>query len=168
LTGVANRRAFDEYIEIEWKRMLREGTPLSLIVCDIDFFKKYNDRYGHEQGDFCLRDVARIIRQVIQRPGDLVARYGGEEFVVVLPNTPADGAILVAEKICAGVAEACIPHGASDIAPCVTLSLGVSATEQPKASSQSPEALFCEADEALYEAKKQGRNRAILFKKAHE
>jgi diguanylate cyclase (GGDEF)-like protein len=162
LTGIANRRAFDEYVEIEWRRMLRNNTPLSLIVCDIDFFKKYNDRYGHKSGDICLHAVAQTIRKVALRPGDFVARYGGEEFVVVLPNTSADGAFHIAENIRAAVAQSAIPHEDSEAAPYVTLSLGVTQVMPSEAKDLPLATLFRTADAALYEAKQQGRNRAVL------
>jgi diguanylate cyclase (GGDEF)-like protein len=162
LTGIANRRAYDEYLENEWKRMLRDGTPLSLIICDIDFFKKYNDRYGHEGGDICLRTVAQIIHQVALRPGDFVARYGGEEFAVVLPQTSAHGAMSVAEKIRRAVMQHGLPHEDSAAALCVTISLGVAHIQPPLGAGASLAALFQATDAALYEAKLQGRNRAVL------
>lgn len=167
LTGIANRRAYDEYIELEWKRMLRNKTPLSLIVCDIDFFKEYNDLYGHKDGDFCLHSVAQIIRSLASRPGDFAARYGGEEFVVLLPDTPMEGAFHIAEEIRKAVEEYAIPHARSIAAPHVTLSLGVShvATEQAKVIS--PAALFIAADDALYAAKRQGRNRTVKQRIRH-
>ncbi|MDX9746503.1 MAG: diguanylate cyclase [Syntrophales bacterium] len=162
LTGIANRRAYDEHLEIEWKRMLRNGNPLSLIVCDIDFFKKYNDRYGHKEGDICLQTIARVIKQTALRPGDFVARYGGEEFAVILPGTRTKGALHVAEKIRTAIAEYAIPHEDSGIASTVTLSLGVAQIEAFQAVGMSSMALFRAADTALYEAKRQGRNRVVL------
>lgn len=164
LTGIANRRAYDEYVELEWKKMLRNNAPLALIVCDIDFFKKYNDRYGHKEGDVCLHTIAQIIRQTVTRPGDFVARYGGEEFAVVLSATKADGAFYVAEKIRMSVAQYGLPHADSTAAPHVTLSLGVAAVEPSLAVHLSSASLFHAADAALYEAKRQGRNRAVLRK----
>ncbi len=164
LTGIANRRAYDNYIEKEWKRMLRNNTSLSLIVCDIDFFKLYNDLYGHKQGDICLHAVAQIIHNLTMRPGDFVGRYGGEEFVVVLPDTTLHGAIHVAENIRLEIAQCRIPHEHSVVAPYVTLSFGVSQTMMPKAKNMSPAKLFTTADSALYEAKQQGRNRVITQK----
>ena len=158
LTGIANRRAYDACINLEWKKMLRHRNPLSLIVCDIDFFKKYNDLYGHIAGDSCLRTVAEIIQRMILRPGDLVARYGGEEFAVILPDTTVEGASHIAEKIRRAVAEARIPHDASEIAPHITISLGVAEARVPLAVEVSSAALFHLADAALYEAKRQGRN----------
>ncbi|MEE9911513.1 MAG: diguanylate cyclase [Deltaproteobacteria bacterium] len=164
LTGIANRRAYDEYVEIEWKRMLRSGKPLSLILCDIDFFKKYNDRYGHKSGDICLHTVAQIIHKLALRPGDFVARYGGEEFAVILPATNAEGAVHVAEKIRMAVAQYGLPHEDSAAAPHVTLSMGVTRVQPPFAAKLSSAALFRVADAALYEAKRQGRNRTVLQK----
>lgn len=163
LTGIANRRAYDEYIEIEWNRMLRAQTSLSLLICDIDFFKKYNDHYGHKAGDVCLHTVAQIIRQLALRPGDFVARYGGEEFVVVLPNTSAKGALYVAEKIRVAVTQYGIPHEDSEVAPCVTISLGAAWIQSSMAEKLTSTTLFRLADTALYQAKNQGRNRTVIY-----
>lgn len=164
LTGIANRRAYDEYLDTEWKRMLRNQKPLSLIICDIDFFKKYNDHYGHKGGDTCLQTVAQIIQNVVQRPGDFPARYGGEEFAVVLPDTPAEGAFHIAEKIRQAIVQYDLAHEASDIAPYVTLSLGVAGVEPPQPSDMTPALMFRVADAALYLAKNQGRNRTVVKK----
>ena len=157
LTGVANRRMFDEHLEREWRRMLREESWLSLILCDIDYFKRYNDNYGHQAGDACLQRVATAIGDAVRRPGDLVARYGGEEFAVILPNTNRTGALQVAEAIRMSVRELGIPHSASGVAWMVTLSLGA-ATAFPSPNGE-PEMLIAAADEALYEAKAKGRDR---------
>lgn len=162
LTSIANRRCFDHYLEHEWRRMLREQAPLSLIMCDIDYFKAYNDTYGHLAGDECLKLAANIIRQGARRPGDLVARYGGEEFAVLLPNTPAKGGIHVAELIRASLKAKAIAHAGSQISASVTLSLGV-ASVIPK-SQLSPNQLITEADKALYQAKLFGRDRVVFFK----
>ncbi|NTW99903.1 MAG: diguanylate cyclase, partial [Geobacteraceae bacterium] len=162
LTGISNRRAYDEYIRIEWKRMLRNRSPLSLIIGDIDFFKQYNDLYGHKQGDMCLHIVAQTIRELVVRPRDFVGRYGGEEFVIVLPDTPIEGAFHIAEKIRAAVAHHGIPHKRSVVAPYVTISLGVSSATLPKAKDLSPALLFTMADAAMYEAKQQGRNCSVV------
>lgn len=161
LTQVANRRRFDEYIEQVWRSCLRQNQPLSLIISDVDYFKFYNDRYGHLAGDDCLRNIAQVIQQNINRPNDLAARYGGEEFAVILPNTFEQGAIKVAEKIRTGVKQLQTPHQASPIDEYVTLSLGV-ASIMPTEANQ-PEHLIEAADKALYMAKAQGRNREVLY-----
>jgi diguanylate cyclase (GGDEF)-like protein/PAS domain S-box-containing protein len=160
LTGIANRRKFDRYIDSEWRRLAREKLPLSLIMCDIDYFKDYNDTYGHQAGDRCLQQVAQAISQAIKRPADLVARYGGEEFAVILPNTEVEGAVKVAEIIRTSVKQLKIGHIASRVKDlCVTLSLGVAgfipSHEIP------PATLITTTDQALYDAKKQGRDRVV-------
>lgn len=160
LTSIANRRRFDEFLQIEWRRGLRNGHPLSAILVDIDYFKAYNDTYGHESGDETLRKVAGALSATPNRPADLVARYGGEEFVVVLPGTDAGGARYLAERLRAGVEGLGIPHANSAAAPHVTISLGV-ATAVPRRDA-SPESLIEAADEALYEAKREGRNRVCV------
>jgi diguanylate cyclase (GGDEF)-like protein len=159
LTGVANRRRFDEYLEAEWRRMVREKRPLSLILCDIDFFKKYNDTYGHQAGDACLRKVANALTFCAKRSGDLVARYGGEEFAVIMPNTTTDGASQVAEEIREAVNHLKIPHSQSAVSEHVTLSLGI-ASISPTPNT-SPSIVIAEADAALYRAKAAGRNRSF-------
>jgi diguanylate cyclase (GGDEF)-like protein len=156
LTELANRRCFDEYLEQEWQRSAREQLPLSLIMCDIDFFKNYNDTYGHVAGDDCLRKVSHLLKQVVRRPADLAARYGGEEFVVVLPNTDIDGAMLVSESIRLGLLDLALPHEDSSVCEFVTLSMGVTCLI-PKIDSQ-PTVLLTAADYALYRAKELGRN----------
>ncbi|EAW37970.1 diguanylate cyclase domain-containing protein [Lyngbya sp. PCC 8106] len=161
LTQLANRRQFDEYLIHEWLRMLREQQFLSVILCDVDFFKNYNDKYGHPAGDNCLRKVAKAICQQVQRPGDLAARYGGEEFVIILPNTQAEGAINVAEGIRQAIKSLNIPHSQSKIADCITVSSGV-ASVVPQAND-SPSNLIATADTALYEAKKKGRD-CVIYK----
>lgn len=159
LTQVANRRRFDEYLNSEWRRLVRGKEPLSLILCDVDFFKSYNDSYGHIAGDICLQKVAEAIHQALRRPADLVARYGGEEFAVILPNTHAVGAAHVAEQIRSKVAALQIDHPKSGVSEHITLSLGVASTVPDHQSS--PAKLIAAADEALYEAKAQGRDCAI-------
>ena len=159
LTVVANRRRFDEYLDDEWQRMAREKLPLSLILGDIDFFKKYNDTYGHQAGDACLRRVADALRFCAKRSVDLVARYGGEEFAVILPNTTADGAFQVAEEIREVVNTLKIAHIQSAVSQHVTLSLGV-ACMHPM-SNTSPAMLIAAADAALYQAKAAGRDRCF-------
>ncbi len=158
LTQVANRRIFDERFEQEWLRMKREKQPFSLILCDIDFFKRYNDHYGHQLGDDCLKAVAACIKESVHRPADLVARYGGEEFGILLPNTPFEGAYHMAEKIREVVFEMKWEHAASEVGDSVTLSLGV-ATIIPSEDSDSAEKLLKSADKALYASKAAGRNR---------
>ncbi len=156
LTQVANRRRFDQYLDHEWRRLMRDRQPLSLLMCDIDFFKYYNDTHGHQEGDRCLRMVANLISQLVKRPADLVARYGGEEFAVILPNTEQEGAIQVAKTIGAGVRAMEIHHEVSQNSSHVTISIGV-ATYIPTRNN-FPEILIRMADSALYEAKRQGRN----------
>ncbi len=160
LTGVANRRRFDQYLESEWWHMTREGLPLSLILCDIDFFKKYNDTYGHQAGDACLRRVADALRFCLKRSTDLVARYGGEEFAIILPNTTSSGAFEIAEEIRAVINSLEIVHEQSLVSEHVTLSLGV-ACMHPTPNT-SPNTLVAVADEGLYQAKASGRNRAFV------
>jgi diguanylate cyclase (GGDEF)-like protein len=159
LTGIANRRYFDDYLTQEWKRTQREKQPLSLIMVDIDHFKAYNDYYGHQAGDDCLRQVARLLQTVVARPGDLVARYGGEEFALILPQTQ-NGAKKLGECCRATVAGSKIPHHASPVRPVVTVSVGV-ATMTP-AVGEEPSRLVKTADQALYRAKLLGRNHVVM------
>jgi diguanylate cyclase (GGDEF)-like protein len=161
LTQIANRRRFDECLAFEWQRHLREQQPLALIMIDIDYFKYYNDYYGHQCGDDCLIQVAKVISLVPRRRTDFVARYGGEEFVVILPNTKAQNAMFVAESIRKAVFNLGIPHEKSKVSSYVTLSLGI-ASIVPSAF-QSLDSLITKADESLYAAKKQGRNRTIAL-----
>ena len=156
LTQLANRRRFDEYLEREWRRMVRDQTWLSLILCDIDFFKSYNDTYGHQAGDTCLQKVARVIQEEAKRPADLAARYGGEEMAVILPGTDSEGAFKVSQRIYKAVKELGLEHSASSICHCVTLSLGV--TSMIPMSHISPNVLIKQADQALYRAKEAGRD----------
>ncbi|MFN5470910.1 MAG: diguanylate cyclase domain-containing protein [Pseudanabaena sp.] len=157
LTQVANRRCLDEYIEQEFKLSCREKIPISLVLCDIDFFKKYNDNYGHQEGDLCLQAVAQSISKATNRPADLVARYGGEEFVIVLPNTDQEGGMNIAVKATELVRSLQIPHDYSEVAPYVTISCGV-ATLFPHQHTQAINLLLKSADRALYVAKAEGRN----------
>ena len=157
LTQVYNRRYFNEYLEGEWRRLARERKFISLIVCDVDYFKLYNDYYHHQAGDRCLYEVAQCIKNLVKRPADLVARFGGEEFVIILSNTNRLGAEKVAEQLCKNVEALKIPHYCSECSSYVTLSLGV-ATTIPT-SKVSPQKLIKAADEALYTAKHTGRNR---------
>jgi diguanylate cyclase (GGDEF)-like protein len=160
LTQVANRRRFDDYLLQEWQRLRQENSPISLILCDVDFFKAYNDTYGHLIGDHCLQQVALAIESSLENPADLVARYGGEEFALILPNTNAQRAMEIAEIIRLQVKNLKIAHHKSSIAEHVTMSLGVfSMIPTPEGT---PELLIAIADKALYEAKAKGRDRAVL------
>ncbi|BDM81636.1 sensor domain-containing diguanylate cyclase [Acaryochloris marina] len=159
LTSIHNRRSFDESLDKEWRRLRREQQPLSIILCDVDHFKQYNDTYGHQAGDTCLQEVALAIDKSVKRPADMVARYGGEEFVVLLPNTPLPGATHIAEMIRTAIEVLRIPHKTSSASDQVTLSLGV-ATVIPNTQQTYTELLEA-ADAALYRAKQQGRNRVI-------
>lgn len=160
LTGVANRRRYDEYLEDEFRRARRNGKRLSLIMIDIDYFKLYNDSYGHQAGDACLTQIAETLSGALHRPGDLLARYGGEEFVVGLPCTDQEGAYQIAEAMRAQVESLAIPHKASKEYGHVTISLGV-ATMLPSHSVELDE-LQAAADKALYRAKREGRNRVAV------
>ncbi len=157
LTEIANRRSFDEMFDREWKEGARSSSPLSLIMCDIDFFKLYNDTYGHQGGDNCLKQVARSFDMVLKRPKDFAARYGGEEFVILLPDTDEKGALLMAQSIMEAIDDLKIPHIKSVASEYVTVSLGV-ATVIPSPLSL-PGILMEYADKALYKAKLHGRNR---------
>ena len=161
LTQVANRRRFDDYLLQEWKKLSQEQAPLSLILCDIDYFKLYNDTYGHPIGDDCLRQVALAIECVMESTPGLVARYGGEEFGIILPNVDAAQAMKIAQKIADSVNKLHVAHQKSLVNDYVTISLGVH-NLIPTAES-SPELLIALADKALYQAKEQGRNRACLY-----
>ncbi len=156
LTGISNRRKFDEYLDQQWRDMAREKLSLSLLLCDIDHFKEYNDTYGHLAGDDCLRQVSHAIQTALKRPLDLVARYGGEEFAVILPKTCGIGAIAVTQRIQTHMHQMQIPHCRSTVSPYVTISIGA-ATMNP-IHTESPEIIIQEADRLLYRAKEQGRN----------
>jgi len=156
LTGAANRRQFDESLSQEWRRAARTGSPLSLLLLDVDHFKLYNDFYGHLQGDQCLRQIARVALDMIQRPGDLVGRFGGEEFAIILPETSCEAAVGLAERIRSLVAEQGVQHAGSQHG-LVTVSIGCSTMNPEPHTNQN--LLIEAADQALYEAKRNGRNR---------
>lgn len=161
LTQLANRRRFDEYLEQEWRRLARERQPLSLILGDVDFFKLYNDTYGHQAGDEALKQVAMALRRTVKRPADLVARYGGEEFALVLPNTNKHGALYITECIHKAVRMLRLVHAGSTVSPYITISLGVvSVIPSP---NSSPAEMLTAADIGLYRAKAAGRDRTVLF-----
>jgi len=159
LTGVSNRRSFDEKLGNEWRRERRDSLPLSLIMVDVDHFKRYNDAYGHPKGDECLRSIAGAMTEVVFRPGDMVARYGGEEFAIVLPTTDIEGAGAVARRIQQRLAALAIPHGGG-VQGRVTLSMGVASAVPGESGDR--ESLIAAADAALYRAKNAGRNRLVL------
>lgn len=161
LTTLANRRRLDEHLQHVWQRSLREQEPLSFILFDLDFFKRFNDTYGHQQGDECLHEVAQAVLSVVHRSSDLVARYGGEEFAVVLSNTPLKGAFVIAQRICEAIRALQIPHCSSEAAEVVTASLGVSAVIPGQGSK--PNVLIRQADQALYAAKQAGRNNCQCY-----
>jgi diguanylate cyclase (GGDEF)-like protein len=148
-------------MQLEWRRQARTQGQISLIMCDVDFFKAYNDEYGHQAGDACLRSVADAIRKKVGRPADLIARYGGEEFAIVMPETSIPGALKVAENIRQELAKQRIPHCRSSAAPWVTISCGV-ASMFPTATN-GPQTLIARADHGLYRAKQQGRNRVVVL-----
>ncbi len=158
LTQIANRRRFDEYLANEWRRNLRMQQPLSLLLCDIDHFKLYNDHYGHQAGDECLRAVAAAISRSCRASG-LVARYGGEEFAIVLPNTDWVAAVSVAERLRSALAAATIPHAASPVCNRVTLSIGAACKTPQLLEASEPHSLVEAADRNLYLAKHRGRDR---------
>ncbi len=161
LTGLPNRRALDQRLTEEWHRAQRDGTPLSLVMMDIDHFKAYNDDYGHGAGDGCLRRVARAIAAVPTRKADRVARYGGEEFIALLPGTDAPGARAVAERFRATTAELGLSHARSLTSATVTLSVGVATRAPASDRAADPGSLRDAADAALYAAKEGGRNRVV-------
>ena len=161
LTQIANRRCFDERFVYEWQRLYRERQSLSLVMFDVDYFKRYNDYYGHQLGDQALLLIAQAVDQLVCRPADLVARYGGEEFIVILPNTNLDGAIAVAKNLHKAIADLQIPHQDSGVSDVVTVSMGI-ASDIPQLD-RSPYVLINQADQALYYAKQQGRNRSVIF-----
>ncbi|MDD5248363.1 MAG: diguanylate cyclase [Rhodocyclaceae bacterium] len=157
LTGIPNRRSFDDTLQTEWRRCQRSGQPLALLMIDIDHFKAYNDHFGHGAGDRCLAAVAALLARNLARPGDAVTRYGGEEFAVILPETKLEGAVRIAERLREGVAALAIPHAPAAGTPIVTISVGCAAAIPDEGGS--PAALFALADRKLYDAKAGGRNR---------
>ena len=159
LTGAPNRRRFDDALQTEWNRCARDKLPLSLAMIDVDFFKRFNDTYGHQAGDTCLVHVARALRSGLRRPQDLLARYGGEEFVCLLPQTLTDGAERVAEQMLDEVRSLGVAHSTSDASGTVTVSIGL-ATMHPAGDCDFSQ-LLAHADRALYEAKRCGRNRIV-------
>ena len=159
MTGLFNRRAFDVALEGESKRLARTHGPLALVMLDVDFFKPFNDRYGHVAGDECLRLIAAELREAMHRPADVAARYGGEEFICILPETAIEGGVKVAERIRSAIAALAIPHAASDIGRIVTASFGVASTIC--AQHMCGEELLRTVDACLYEAKASGRNRVV-------
>jgi diguanylate cyclase (GGDEF)-like protein len=160
LTGIANRRYFDNYLQTEMRRAARDRSPLSLILSHGDNFKAFNDCYGHQAGDDCLRQVATALSSAGRRPADLPARYGGEEFAMILPGTVVDGAVDVAQSVSRVIAGLAIPHARSEPGR-ITISQGIASLAPEKESS--PEDLIQRADQALYQAKQQGRNRYVVF-----
>jgi diguanylate cyclase (GGDEF)-like protein len=166
LTSVANRRSFDDTLNTEWRRASRESRALSLLMIDVDYFKRYNDTYGHLGGDDCLRRVAEAMADVVKRASDSVARYGGEEFAILMPATEPDGAMVVAERIRAAVEALALPHAGSEVADHVTVSIGVASIQST--SEGAPARLIAAADAALYRAKHAGRNRAVMAEEKTE
>jgi diguanylate cyclase (GGDEF)-like protein len=161
LTGIYNSRWFGDFLELEWKRAIRLRKPITIILIDVDFFKLYNDTYGHQAGDECLKRIAQKLKGDCRRPGDVVARYGGEEFIVLLSDTPSNEAASVAERLWTGILDLKIPHKTSSVENYVTISLGCS-TGVPRLGDD-PLWLVKTADGALYQSKRDGRNR-ITFR----
>jgi diguanylate cyclase (GGDEF)-like protein len=159
LTGLANRRSIDDTLNKEWASASRHDRPLALIMLDVDYFKKYNDHYGHQSGDECLKGISRVLRETAQRANDLAARYGGEEFLLILPDTDRNTAQLIGENVCASIAALKIPHEKSTF-KIVTVSAGISVLSSK--SYKDIAGLMRAADSALYQAKQMGRNQAKL------
>jgi diguanylate cyclase (GGDEF)-like protein len=160
LTGLANRRHFNEVLEAELKRAVRNRQCLSLILCDVDYFKKYNDQYGHVTGDKCLQNIGAIMRANFKRAGDLPARYGGEEFAVILPETAPDKAVQLAERLCLALVARALPHSVTGVQGLVTLSAGVVGGQA--SLEHNAEWFISQADQALYRSKENGRNQVTL------
>ncbi|MHB8136955.1 MAG: GGDEF domain-containing protein [Smithellaceae bacterium] len=161
LTGLANRRNFDVFLDMEWHAGIQYRTPLSLLFLDVDDFKSYNDHYGHQAGDACLQKIARVLKGFIHRSRDLCARYGGEEFVILLPNTDEKNALQIAEKVRKNIEQENIPHEYSRVVPHVTISIGVASMIPQR--TRIPQRLVEQADKALYRAKGLGRNQVRAF-----
>jgi diguanylate cyclase (GGDEF)-like protein/PAS domain S-box-containing protein len=157
LTGLANRRQFTATLDREIRRARRNNDEISLLIADVDFFKRYNDSLGHQQGDECLQRVAQVLKETFRRPGELPARYGGEEFAVILPNCGPDLGMTLAERLRRAMEEAGVVHPSSDVAPCITLSIGVASGRVQ--ADITPDVLIQAADNALYLSKAKGRNR---------
>ncbi|NRA63919.1 MAG: diguanylate cyclase [Pseudobacteriovorax sp.] len=164
LTGIPNRRCFDDTIQQEWRRAARHGGDLALLMIDVDHFKMYNDTYGHQMGDTCLQEVAKTIGQQLRRPGDLLARYGGEEFAIILPNTNAEQTASLQKAIMSAISGLALEHNASPTSDIVTISMGV-ASVTPDNDINSPQELIQIADQALYKAKESGRNQVYISDK---
>jgi diguanylate cyclase (GGDEF)-like protein len=160
LTEIPNRRYFNERITAEAARAQREGAALVLMLADVDFFKRYNDHYGHQAGDACLRQVAGALQRSLHRPNDFVARYGGEEFALLAPGAGCVAAQALADTLCSAVRALALPHAASEVAPCVTVSIGIVCVED--AGRFDVDSLLRRADEQLYRAKAAGRDRACI------
>lgn len=165
LTNLYNRRFFDEYLETEWMNLQLNRQTISLLMVDVDFFKPYNDEYGHQAGDDALRKVADSLAQAATRGRDVVARYGGEEFAFILPNTDIRGAVFIAMNICEMIQELRIPHIHSPHSSILTVSVGVANITYPDSEKLTQSDLISMADKALYEAKSQGRNRAVIYER---
>lgn len=165
LTGLANRRVLDDTLAQEWARLVRQPGAMSVIMCDVDHFKLFNDRYGHDSGDHCLQQIATALKGVLSRPSDLLARYGGEEFALVLPGTDEAGGRYLGEKLREAVERLNIPHAKSNTAACVTVSVGVSGLDHfsPDVSQHGVDRLLKCADQALYQAKANGRNQVVFL-----
>ena len=161
LTGIANRRFFDEYLEKEWKRAKRDKHIFSIVMIDLDFFKSYNDTYGHQKGDECLKIVANIIEEAMKRPADMAARFGGEEFVLVLPETSFKGAMRLSEELRKSIFDLNMEHKTNPNGSRVTVSMGVATMAAD--TVENPENLLSKADKALYAAKNNGRNQVCPF-----
>lgn len=159
LTGLYNRQEFERVIVREWNHAIRYDSPISMMMVDIDNFKLYNDNYGHLSGDHCLQKLSIVLDKTLKRPRDFLARFGGEEFVVILPDTDSDGARHIGEQVREAVISQHIPHEFSDVAPYVTVSIGIATTREPALAVY--EDMLDEADQALYQSKRDGKNRCM-------